>query len=64
MERMLRSSDELKGEQLVEPHWGARLKGCRRTYLRFMRALIRKGMIVVVPGGHSKERERELVFSL
>ena len=53
---MLRNVRELKGVKLVEPHWDARLEGCRRTFLRFMRALIKKGMIVFLPGGSAKER--------
>ena len=56
MERMLRSKHGLDGVKLVEPHWDARLKGCRRTYIRFVRALIKKGMIVILPGGSAKER--------
>ena len=56
MERMLRSKHELDGVKFVEPHWDARLKGCRRTYIRFVRALIKKGMIVILPGGSAEER--------
>ena len=56
MERMLRSDHELKREELVEPHWDARLKSCRRTFLRFVKALIAKDMIVPLCGGQAKER--------
>ena len=55
-ERMFRSEHELEGVELVEPHWDARLKRCRRTYLRFVRASIKKGMIVFLLGGNAKER--------
>ena len=63
VQRLLRSDAEFKEmcekSPLPEPYWDVAVRGSRRRYVQLMRALIRIGLVRVLPGGSGKERERE-----
>ena len=55
MQRMIRIEQELEGVEFVVPHLDVKLKTCRRTRNRFFKAVVKKGLVDILPGGSARE---------